>query len=125
MHYHLVTTDGEGQAPGVRTLTTGADAERDALRAAMVFTDWAPKRYPGRTWKRGEVAVYLDRTATATRAPLIREVSVLRCAAGTPDAPDCLLRAMGVPALNLDATEPTAPADAPAERHVLRGQRAG
>jgi len=122
MHYHLVTLDGEGRAPGIRTVTTAADAERDALRAAMVFGDWAPKRYPGRTWKRGEVAVYLDRTTTATRAPMPREVSVIRCVASTTDEPDCLLRGMGVPALNL---EPTAPAEAPVERPVLRGQRAG
>ena len=122
MHYHLVTTDGDERAPEVRTVPTAAEAERDALRAAMVFSDWAPKRYPGRTWKRGEVAVYLDRTTTATHAPLLREVSVIRCAAGTPDAPECLLRGMGVPALNL---EPAAPAAEVEERPVLRGQRAG
>ena len=125
MHYHLVTTDGDGRAPGVRTVTTAADAERDALRAAMVFGDWAPKRYPGRSWKRGEVAVYLDRTTTATRAPLAREVSVIRCTAGSPEAPECLLRGMGIPALNLEPTAPAAPAAEPAERPVLRGQRAG
>jgi hypothetical protein len=122
MHYHLVTADGDGRAAGVRTVTTAADAERDALRAAMAWNDWAPKRYPGRTWKRGEVAVYLDRTTTAARAPIVREVSVIRCTASTPDSPECLLRGMGVPALNLEATEPAAP---PAERPVLRGQRAG
>ena len=125
MHYHLVTTDGDGAAPAVRTVATVGDAERDALRAAMVFSDWAPKRYPGRTWKRGEVAVYLDRTTTATRAPLLREVSVIRCAGGTPDAPDCLLPGTGVPALNLEPTAPAPQVAEPAERPVLRGQRAG
>ena len=120
MHYHLVTTDGDGQAPGVRTVTTSADAERDALRAAMVWSDWAPKRYPGRTWRRGEVAVYLDRTHSATRPPILREVSILRCTAGTPHAPGCLMHALGVPALNLEpAAEP-----APVEHPPLRGQRA-
>jgi hypothetical protein len=124
MHYHLVTTDGDGHPPGVRTVTTAADAERDALRAAVAWGDWAPKRYPGRTWKRGEVAVYLDRTATATRAPMLREVSVIRCTAGTPEAPECLLRGMGVPALNLEAAEAATPAAPAAERPALRGQRA-
>ena len=125
MHYHLVTRDGDGRAPGIRTVTTAADAERDALRTAMVFSDWAPKRYPGRTWKRGEVAVYLDRTTTATRAPIAREVSVIRCTASTPEALDCLLRDMGVPALNLEPAAPAAPAAEPGERPALRGQRAG
>jgi len=121
MHYHLVTADGDGRAPGVRTVTTSGDAERDALRAAMAWSDWSPKRYPGRTWKRGEVAVYLDRSTSATRPPILREVSILRCAAGTSEEPDCLLRAMGVPALNLEPAEAPAPAPQPA----LRGQRAG
>ena len=121
MHYHLVTTDGDGRGPGVRTVMTSADAERDALRAAMVWSDWSPKRYPGRTWKRGEVAVYLDRSTSATRPPILREVSILRCTASTHDHPDCLLRAMGVPALNLEPAEAPAPAPQP----VLRGQRAG
>ena len=121
MHYHLVTADGDGRAPGVRTVTTSADAERDALRAAMAWSDWAPKRYPGRTWKRGEVAVYLDRSSSATRPPILREVSILRCKSTVPHGPDCLLRAMGVPALNLEPTESTPPAPQPA----LRGQRAG
>ena len=120
MHYHLVTTDGDGRTPGVRTVTTSADAERDALRAAMAWSDWAPKRYPGRTWKRGEVAVYLDRATSPGRPPILREVSVLRCTASTPHGPDCLLPALGVPALNLEPAAEETPAQPP-----LRGQRAG
>src|SRR6185295_14998438 len=122
MHYHLVTADGDGRAPGVRTVTTSGDAERDALRAAMAWNDWSPKRYPGRTWRRGEVAVYLDRTTSAHRPPILRELSILRCPANTPDAPDCLLRAMGVPALNL---EPAPVVEAPPDAAVVRGQRTG
>ncbi|HWP65458.1 MAG TPA: hypothetical protein VNO26_06050 [Candidatus Limnocylindria bacterium] len=122
MHYHLVTTDGDGRLPAVRTVGTPSEAEREALRLAMAWGDWAPKRYPGRSWKRGEVAVYLDRTSSAHQAPILREVSVVRCPASSDEAPDCLLRAMGIPALNL---EPARPVESAPEPVVPRGQRAG
>jgi len=122
MHYHLVTTDGAGDSPpDVRTVTTSSDAEREALRAAMVHGDWTPKRYPGRTWKRGEVAVYLDRISKPERPPIHRELSILRCAAASPAAPDCVLRNMGIPALNLEPPPATEAPEAPA---AIRGQRA-
>lgn len=120
MHYHLVSTDGLGSEPNARTFSSATEAEREALRAAMNGADWVPKRYPGRTWKRGEVVVYLDRTATAERPPIRREVSVLRCGASTPASPDCLLRSMGIPALNL---EPGAAPDAPPAPAPQRGAR--
>jgi len=120
MHYHLVTTDNTGSAPGVETVMTSGEAERGALRAAMVWGDWSPKRYPGRTWKRGEVAVYLDRNTNSHRPSARRELAILRCMADGPEAPNCLLRAMGVPALNLgtDASSemPEAAADVPGHR---------
>ena len=122
MHYHLVTTDGTGSAPGVRTVMTSGEAEREALRAALVWGDWAPKRYPGRTWKRGEIAVYLDRNTNSHNLPDRRELAILRCSASGVEAPDCLLRSMGIPALNL---EPAAASDAPPEHAAkLPGQRA-
>ena len=121
MHYHLVTTDSAESAPGIRTVMTSGEAEREALRAVMVWLDWAPKRYPGRTWKRGEVAVYLDRNTNSHRPSARRELAIIRCLASAPDAPDCLLRAMGVPALNLgaaaaDEKRPEAVANVPGHR---------
>jgi hypothetical protein len=121
MHYHLVTIDGGGTSPDVRTVTNSGDAEREGLRAAMLHGDWAPKRYPGRTWKRGEVAVYLDRESRLERAPVHRELSILRCAAPSPAAPDCVLQSLGIPALNLELPAVEALPDTVA----LRGQRAG
>jgi hypothetical protein len=122
MHYHLVTTEGGGGSPGVHTVTNSGDAEREALRAAMLHGDWTPKRYPGRTWKRGEVAVYLDRESGLERGPRRREISILRCAAASPAAPDCVVQAMGIPALNL---EPAPDVTAPMNAAPIRGQRAG
>jgi hypothetical protein len=122
MHYHLITTDGPSVRPAVHTVATASEAERTALRAAMQHTDWAPKRYPGRTWKRGEVGVFLDRTVHPDRPPVHRTLSIVRCMATSAAAPDCLLRTLGVPALNL--------ADAPAPGPMrpaapLTGQRSG
>lgn len=122
MHYHLVTKDGAGAPPAVRTIKTSTDAEREALSAAMRHGDWAPKRYPGRTWRRGEVAVYLDRISRLDRPPVHRELSILRCAASSELAHDCLLQSMGIPALNLEPVTAPEPAGAPV---VIRGQRAG
>jgi hypothetical protein len=122
MHYHLVTTDNTGSAPGVETVMTSGEAEREALRAAMVWGDWAPKRYPGRTWKRGEVAVYLDRTTNSHQPSVRRELAILRCPANGPDEPNCLLRAMGIPALNL---EPGAASEAPEASAGVPGHRVG
>jgi hypothetical protein len=125
MHYHLVTTDGAGGLPAVRTVSVATDAEREALRLAMAPADWAPKRYPGRTWKRGEVAVYLDRTNRLNQSPSRRELSLVRCPAGSTAAPDCLLRAMGIPALNLQSVPP-APAAEPVHAPAVAGsQRTG
>jgi hypothetical protein len=122
MQYHLVSTEGTGGPPAVRTVTTAGDAEREALRAAMLHADWTPKRYPGRTWKRGEVAVFLDRESRPERPPVRRELSILRCAAPTPAAPDCLLASMGIPALNL---EPAPAVETPRDVAATGGQRTG
>ena len=108
MHYHLVTTGAHDERDGIATVDTAAGAEREALRLAMGHGDWNPKRYPGRTWKRGEVAVYLDRDARGSRGPNPRELSIVRCPASDALALDCYLRSIGVPALNLNG-EPAEP----------------
>ena len=122
MHYHLVATDGVHTTPAIRTIATAADAEREALRTAMLHGDWAPKRYPGRTWKRGEIAVYLDRSSRVDRPPNRRALSIVRCLAASDAAHDCVPRSLGVPALNL---APTVPHEAPQPSAQSGRQRPG
>lgn len=99
MQYHLVLTDEEGYCVALQSVEGHATADR-AVRALLADRPaWRPTRYPGRSWRRGEIAVYMDR-ATSVR----RELSVLRCAADHDGAPlDCPLRSLGIPALNLRA----------------------
>jgi hypothetical protein len=100
MQYHLVLTDEHGRCVTVRSVGDHTAADRETRLLLTETPDWTPTRYPGRSWRRGEVAVFLDR-----RGPVRRELSVLRCAADHDGAPlDCPLRFLGIPALNLQAT---------------------
>lgn len=98
MQYHLVLTDMQGRCVAVRSVSGHAAADREARLVLADTPDWTPTRYPGRSWRRGEVAVFLDR-----RTSQLRELSVLRCGADHELAPlDCPLRSLGIPALNLE-----------------------
>lgn len=111
MHYHLVLTDAQGRCVAVRSVEGHAAADREARLLIADAPGWTPTRYPGRSWRRGEIAVFLDR-----RGPLRRELSVLRCHAHAIAASlDCPLRSLGIPALNLEPwpTPPTSQADGP------------
>jgi hypothetical protein len=79
MHYHvvLVETDRE-RARHVATFERWAQAERHAEVLSTGGEDWLPKRYPGRSWRAGEVTAYLDRRVLH-RGSVGREVSVVRC----------------------------------------------
>jgi hypothetical protein len=95
MHYHLVLIDEEGEHPQAQIFSTQEEAERQVPLVLRLITDvvWQPKRYPGRSARRREIAVYLDREH---RGGLRREVAVIRCAspAGEVD-PSCYLWGRG------------------------------
>jgi hypothetical protein len=108
MHYHLLLTDERGEFADIRTVGSATEADRNARLVLAAQTPWAPNRYPGRSWKRGEIAVYIDR-----RHATHRELAILRCPAGAPTDLACLLRAFGIPALNLVPTPDEDRADTP------------
>ena len=99
MHYHVLLIDDQGEhLDAADTFGTRYEAEE---RAATVVRDiagpgWTGKRYPGRTWRPQEVAVYLDRRALERNTPGL-ELAILRCApaSGTHD-PGCYLHDRGL-----------------------------
>jgi hypothetical protein len=109
MHYHLLLTDERGEFVDIRTVETAPEADRHARLVLSGQTSWSPNRYPGRSWKRGEIAVYLDRQRATHR-----ELVILRCPADGPLDLACLLRALGIPALNLGADADREMTEAPA-----------
>jgi hypothetical protein len=108
MHYHLLLTDERGEFADIRTVETATEADRHARLVLSAQTPWSPNRYPGRSWKRGEIAVYIDRQHATHR-----ELAILRCPADGAVDLACLLRALGIPALNLAPTPDEDRADAP------------
>jgi hypothetical protein len=100
MHYHLVLVDEEGEhVETALTFARQADAEAQASGVAQEIDGpgWNGTRYPGRTWRPHEVAVYLD------RRPLVRavhrlELTIIRCdAARGEHDPRCYLHHRGRP----------------------------
>jgi hypothetical protein len=115
MQYHLVLTDERGHCVGVRSVEGHAAADREARLVLGDVPTWTPTRYPGRSWRRGEIAVFIDR-----RNSLLRELSVLRCATDHETAPlECPLRSLGIPALNLEPVAGGPPTPVDQIRHVL------
>lgn len=89
MHYHVVVTDQAGERPDGPIFRTLADAERAVPTVIRMIDDpvWSPTRYPGRSARRHEVVVFLDREHDAQR----REVSIFRChASGESVDPKCV-----------------------------------
>ena len=83
MHYHVIVVEGESEVVGgagrfVETFEGWREAENHARVISFEGEGWLPTRYPGRSWKPGEVAAYLDRRVLGRRVPQ-REVSVVRC----------------------------------------------
>ena len=77
MHYHVVlTVDGQEDFTG--TFGTWKDAQEAAESISRHHCrDWVPRRYPGRSWRAGEVAVYLDRRGG--RRVIRQELAIIRC----------------------------------------------
>ena len=87
MHYHVVLTV-DGQQDCSCTFESWEDAEEMAAAISRQRDDWVPCRYPGRSWRGGEVAVYLDRRTGFAIAR--QEVVVIRCHAyGREPQPEC------------------------------------
>ena len=79
MHYHVVVMDA-GQPDRELTFDTWSEAEEEAEAISREHDGWVPQRYPGRSCRPGEVAVYLDRRVVERRVT-DRELVVIRCAA--------------------------------------------
>ena len=96
MHYHVVLTiDGQGDCTG--TFDTWQEAEAEAAAMVRQRDDWAPRRYPGRSWRVGEVAVYLDRRTGSGGCR--NELAVIRCHVdGSEPRPACGVWRRAVPA---------------------------
>jgi len=102
MHYHLLLTDAEGDRPYGRVFPTQGDAEREIPTMFRLLDDitWSPKRYPGRSSRRFEIAVYLDRDEHGSSR---HEVSLLRCpCSGADPDPQCYFWGRG-PQKHLEA----------------------
>jgi len=110
MHYHLLLTDESGDLVDVRTVDDPREADRQARLVLGAQENWAPSRYPGRSWKRGEIGIYLDRSGA-----MRRELAILRCMAERTTDDDCQLHLLGLPALNLHpaADAPNSPGALP------------
>ena len=76
-HYHLVLT-GDGGPCRSETFATWEEAEENAAALSRESAEWVPRRYPGRAWHTGEIAVYLDRRTLLRRVP-DREIVIIRC----------------------------------------------
>src|SRR5881397_1408126 len=92
MHYHVVRIDDEGEhVDSALTFDRQDEAERRAVAMAREIDGpgWSGKRYPGRSWRRQELAVYIDRRVLARRVPRL-ELSIVRCdVPGREPAPRC------------------------------------
>src|SRR5947209_11708298 len=72
MHYHVVLIDDEGEhVDPALTFDRQDEAEERAVVVAREIDGpgWSGKRYPGRSWRRQELAVYIDRRVLERRVP--------------------------------------------------------
>ena len=76
MRYHVVLKD-EVNDDRKWTFDNWQEAEIEARFICHQHDDWVPDRYPGRSSRTGEVAVFLDRRVLDRRAPY-RELAIIR-----------------------------------------------
>jgi hypothetical protein len=76
MRYHVVLKD-EVIDEKRWTFDNWLDAEIEARFICHQHDDWVPDRYPGRSSRTGEVAVFLDRRVLDRQAPY-RELAIIR-----------------------------------------------
>ncbi len=99
MHYHVLLIDDQGEhLDSASTFETQGEAERQAETVARQIDGpgWSGKRYPGRVWRRQEVAVYLDRRALERQLTHL-ELAIVRCDRLTgDDVGGCYLQQRGL-----------------------------
>jgi len=81
MHYHVLLIDDDGEhVDDVVTFARQEEAEERAAAAVLEIggPGWQASRYPGRTWRPQEVAVYLDRRPFERGVPRL-ELTIIRC----------------------------------------------
>ena len=100
MHYHVVLIDDEGEhVDPALTFDRQDEAEERAVVVAREIDGpgWSGKRYPGRSWRRQELAVYIDRRVLERRVPRL-ELSIVRCdVPGREPVPGCCASKLGLP----------------------------
>jgi hypothetical protein len=99
MHYHVLLIDDQGEhVDSASTFDSQTEAERQAETIVRQIDGpgWHAKRYPGRVWRRQEVAVYLDRRPLQRHVTHL-ELAIVRCdrATGEHD-PGCYLHHRGL-----------------------------
>src|SRR5438876_12190353 len=101
MHYHVVRIDEEGEHVDPALIFDRQDeAEERAVAVAREIDGpgWSGKRYPGRSGRRQELAVYIDRRVLERRLPRL-ELSIVRCdGSGREPVPGCCAWKVGLPA---------------------------
>jgi hypothetical protein len=100
MHYHVVLINEEGEhVDGALTFNRQDEAEERAVAVAREIDGpgWSGKRYPGRSWRRQELAVYIDRRVIERQVARL-EVSIVRCDVNGKGAPEgCYATRLGLP----------------------------
>src|SRR2546428_4927381 len=100
MHYHVVRIDDEGEhVDAALTFDRQDEAEERVLALARAIDDggWIGKRYPGRSWRRQELAVYIDRRVMERQVPRL-ELSIVRCDVhGREPVAGCYASRLGLP----------------------------
>ena len=100
MHYHVVLIDDDGEhVDEDLTFMRQDEAEERALAVARQRDgpEWAGKRYPGRSWRWQELAVYTDRRVFERRVPRL-ELSIVRCdVRGKDPVSGCYASRLGLP----------------------------
>ena len=76
MRYHVVLKD-EASEDRKWIFDNWQEAEIEARFICRQHDDWVPDRYPGRSSRSGEVAVFLDRRVLDRLAPF-RELAIIR-----------------------------------------------
>ena len=100
MHYHVVRIDEQGEHVDPELTFDRQDEAEDWARTTAREIEgpgWSGKRYPGRSWRPQELAVYIDRRVLERKVPRL-ELSIVRCdVPGREPAPGCCAAQLDLP----------------------------